>query len=105
MNRRLVLSTISGTILGVFCIFGANWRYDNTLSTSYLFGFWFNRLVMGVMIGLLPPLEKPLHYIIRGAVVGLFVSFAFYSSTNFLDLTGFLVGAIYGVIIEAVAKK
>jgi len=33
------------------------------------------------------------------------ISFAFYSATEFLDLTGFLVGAVYGIIIEFVAKK
>jgi hypothetical protein len=38
-------------------------------------------------------------------VVGLFVSFAFYSATEFYDLLGFLVGAIYGLIIEFVLYK
>jgi hypothetical protein len=60
---------------------------------------------MGAFIGLLPTLKDPKQYLLRGALVGLFISFAFYSATEFLDLTGFLVGAVYGIIIEVVAKR
>lgn len=105
MNRRLLLATITGGLLGVVCIIGANLRFGGDLSSAYLFGFWFNRLLMGVVIGLLPVCDNPKYYLPRGVIVGLFVSFAFYSATEFLDLTGFLVGAVYGVIIEYVAKK
>lgn len=105
MKRRLILASITGAILGIVCIIGANLRFGGDLSTAYLFGFWFNRLLMGVVIGLLPVCGKPKFFLIRGALVGLFVSFAFYSATEFLDLTGFLVGAVYGMIIEYTAKK
>jgi hypothetical protein len=35
----------------------------------------------------------------HGLMAGTLVSFAFYSSTNFQDLMGFLAGLVYGVII------
>ena len=41
----------------------------------------------------------------RGAFLGLLVSFAFYSSTGFRDVIGFIAGIVYGVIIEHVALR
>jgi hypothetical protein len=41
----------------------------------------------------------------RGALLGLLVSFAFYSSTGFEDIVGFIAGIVYGVIIEYAALK
>ncbi len=57
---------------------------------------------MGLVIGLMSSNINLPKRLIRGALVGLFVSFAFYSATDFMDLTGFLVGGVYGVIIEFV---
>ena len=100
MNQRLIFGLLFGAILGVVCIVGAQIRSDFTQETWYLFAFWYNRIILGLLIGVLSPVpfKKAL---IRGALIGLIVSFAFYSSTNFSDLTGFLAGIIYGVIIEA----
>lgn len=105
MNKRLVIGLITGAILGIFCIIGANLRYGGDLSTAYLFSFWFNRLIMGLVIGLLPVWEHPLKFSTRGLFIGLFVSFAFYSATEFQDLTGFLAGGVYGIIMEWTTKK
>ena len=103
MNKRLIVSLIAGAILGVFCILGANLRFEGTLSNTYLFAFWFNRLLMGLVIGLASFKLDLKFRLIRGVILGIFVSFAFYSATDFLDLTGFLVGAVYGIIIELAA--
>ena len=100
MNKRLLIAIITGAILGVFCVIGANVRYGGTLETSYIFSFWFNRFLMGVFFGLMPRENILWKRGVRGVLSGLFVGFAFYSSTEFLDLTGFLVSAVYGVIIE-----
>lgn len=102
MNKRLLFGLILGAILGVFCIVGASLRMPGELSFVYLFSFWFNRLLMGLVIGLL---SKPKHIkfgLIRGVFFGAFVSFAFYSATEFNDLMGFLAGVVYGMIIETV---
>lgn len=100
MNKRRVVSgLIIGAILGVVCIVGATIRTNGDLLNGYLFAFWYNRLLMGLVIGLFPawPMKKAL---LRGAVIGLLMSFAFYSATNYQDLTGFMVGLGYGMIIE-----
>lgn len=104
-NKRLLVAVITGAILGIFCIIGAQSRFGGDLSNSYLFGFWFNRLLMGIVIGLLLPLKNVKLLLVRGVVVGLIISFAFYSATEFKDLLGFLVGAGYGMIIEYVSYK
>ena len=103
--KRLVLTLITGSILGIFCIIGAQVRSGFTQTPTYLFAFWFNRVLMGMFIGLIT-FHAPLKMVLlRGAIVGLVVSFAFYSATGFQDVIGFAVGAVYGMIIEYVAFR
>lgn len=105
MSKRLIIATITGAVLGVFCIIGASTRSIEPLSTTYLFSFWFNRLVMGVFIGLIAfKTSLPLR-LLRGLITGLFISFMFYSATSFYDTLGFLAGGVYGVIIEFITYK
>lgn len=99
MKKRLITGLITGSILGVFCIVGASLRTTESLSTLYLFSFWFNRVIMGLVFGLLPVCDNPYKKTIRGLILGLFVSFAFYSATEFQDLMGFLAGGLYGIIL------
>jgi NhaP-type Na+/H+ and K+/H+ antiporter len=104
-KKRMLITLITGAILGIFCVIGANVRYGGELSNIYVFAFWFNRLLMGFVFGLLVtklPLKLKL---VRGLAVGLLISFAFYSATEFLDVTGFIAGGVYGIIIEYVAHK
>lgn len=105
MNKRVIIGLITGAILGIFCIIGAQVRSDFTQSISYLFSFWHNRVLMGLVIGLFGGQYK-LHILLtRGALLGALVSLAFYSATGFSDLIGFLAGIVYGVIIEFVLYK
>jgi len=105
MTKRLIVSIITGSILGVVCILGAQVRYEVDLDVWYLFSFWFNRVLIGVVFGLMVAEKNTLKLVARGLLVGLFVSFAFYASTNFYDPVGFIAGGVYGIIIELVAKK
>jgi len=100
--KKIALGLILGSVLGVICIVGANLRTAETLDSWYLFAFWFNRFLMGFVFAMLPTNISLLKKIFRGILVGLLVSFAFYSATNFNDLMGFIVGGLYGVIIEVV---
>lgn len=100
MNKRVIIGLLLGALLGVVCIVGASLRMPGELSPVYLFAFWFNRLLMGVVIGLL---SRPKHIkdaLFRGILFGTLISFAFYSASSFHDLTGFLAGLVYGVMIE-----
>jgi hypothetical protein len=101
MRKRMIYGIALGGILGIVCILGASFRMPGELSSVYLLSFWFNRVLMGLVIGLFPR-PRQLHVgLVRGLVLGALVSFAFYSATEFLDLMGFMAGLVYGCIIEA----
>lgn len=105
MNKRMIVTLVTGAILGVFCIIGASIRTAGDISVIYLIAFWFNRVLMGLLFGLLPVNIIISKRLLRGFLLGIFVSFAFYISTDFNDVMGFLAGGVYGVIIEFVAYK
>jgi hypothetical protein len=106
MNRRALMGLILGAVLGVFCIFGVNFRMGDQVTGLFLFATWFNRVVMGLMIGFYTPASKKLSTAaIRGGLLGLIVSFSLYSATDFLDTPGFIAGIVYGVIIDISATK
>jgi hypothetical protein len=96
------ISVITGSILGIFCIIGASLRMGNQIEVTYLFSLWFNRLLMGILIGAPWTSKKMINAITRGAFFGFFVSFQFFIFTNFTDVVSFVAGIIYGIIIELV---
>lgn len=73
----------------------------------YLFGMWYNRVLMGVLIrfagpwNLLPGNENQLkNAIIRGALLGAIVTSAILFSTSFKDLPSWGAGILYGILID-----
>lgn len=104
INKKLKVSIITGALLGVICIIGGGIRMGYSGNELYLFALWYNRLIMGILIGLtkMMPGAKGL---LKGGFLGLIVSLAFYLSTGMTDLVSFLAGIIYGVIIVAAARK
>lgn len=105
VTRRMKASVLTGAALGVVCIIGALIRSGGSSGAAFLFALWFNRLLMGMVIGLMEDIKETPRLILRGAVTGLLVSFAFYSADGFGDAVSFLAGIVYGVIIEMVARK
>ncbi|AHM57786.1 hypothetical protein EAL2_808p02810 (plasmid) [Peptoclostridium acidaminophilum DSM 3953] len=105
LTGRMKICIAAGAVLGLFCIIGASIRSGFEKDAVYLFSFWYNRLLMGVVVGLAEQVKNLQKAIIRGALFGLLVSFAFYSATGFYDSVGFAAGIIYGIIIEYIAFK
>ena len=105
MKKRMKVALISASVLGVFCIIGALVRSSFQMEVYLLFSLWYNRLLMGLLIGL--PWNKAgmPQLFIRGATLGLIISLAFYSSTGFIDVVSFLAGILYGMIIEYLAFR
>lgn len=101
MTKRLKLALIGGAVLGIVCVVGAYLRSGGTASPTFIFALWFNRVIMGLAIGAPWKTTNKKANLIRGAILGLLVSFAFYSSTGFKDPISFLAGVVYGVILEA----
>jgi hypothetical protein len=107
--KRTGLATLIGAVLGIFCILGAGGRLGGWAGNELLLiGLWYNRVIMGLLIGFAGSLElinkgkssKWLNSILRGAILGLLVSLQFYLSTSLLDLLSFLAGILYGIIID-----
>jgi len=65
---------------------------------------WYNRLLMGIVIGLVAD-KRRITVVLRGAVLGLLISLAFFISTEFRDPVGFIAGIGYGIIIDYVATN
>ncbi len=101
MKKRMKQGLIGGVLLGIVCVIGAYVRSGFTASPVFVFSLWYNRVIIGLVIGApWEPTDKS-KALIRGAILGLLVSFAFYSSTGFEDPVSFVAGIVYGVLLEA----
>lgn len=109
MKNRLVLATLLGAFLGIFCIVGIGFRLGFAGNEWLLFSAWYNRLLMGLIIGLAYPivlLKSPTkNSLLRGLCFGFVMSYAWYLDTGFRDLAGFFAGLGYGIIIDFLATK
>lgn len=104
MTSKFKASLISGGLLGIICIIGGGIRMGYSGNGLYLFALWYNRLLMGAVIGL-AKIPSGRNGLITGAILGFFVSLAFYLSTGMTDTVSFLAGIVYGIIIAAVVLK
>lgn len=106
--KRIAVAILTGSILGVFCIIGASTRVGLPGNELFLFALWFNRFLMGIVIGIssdLKIIKTKGNVYLRGIILGLIISAAFFLSTGFRDIPSFFAGIIYGLIIDYVATK
>ena len=101
MNKRMREALIGGALLGIACVIGAYVRSGFTASPVFVFSLWYNRVILGLVVGAPWAALDRRKAITRGAVLGLLVSFAFYSTTGFADPISFVAGIVYGMILEA----
>ena len=52
LTKRMKICIASGAVLGVICIVGASARSGFQSDAYLLFALWYNRLIMGLVIGL-----------------------------------------------------
>ena len=108
MKKRLAIGLLTGAVLGVFCIVGVGLRVGFEGNRGFLFAMWYNRVVMGLVIGLSGGLElvdSEQNVLVRGFFLGLVVTTAITLSTEFRDWPSFFAGLAYGVIIDWVATR
>lgn len=106
-KKRIIISLLTGGILGIFCIVGVGSRigYENSV---FLIAMWYNRVLMGLMVGLADDIQiikGTKNSILRGMLLGLIVSSAIFLTSEFRDFPSFFAGIVYGVIIDYVASK
>ncbi len=100
MNKRLKEALIGGALLGIICVVGAYLRSGSSASPGLIFSLWYNRVIIGLAVGAPWKTTSRSKALLRGAILGLLVSFAFYSSTGFTDHISFVAGIVYGVVLE-----
>lgn len=100
MSKRMKVSLIGGALLGLLCVAGAYIRSGFTASPNFVFSLWYNRVVLGLVIGAPWKVKSRSKMLLRGAFLGLLISFAFYTTTGFQDPVSFVAGIVYGVILE-----
>lgn len=106
MRKRLLYAVITGALLGILCIVGIGFRLGFAGNEVFLFSAWFNRLIMGLVIGLAGGISitrGKSNWVWRGLIFGFIVSYAWYLDTGYRDLVGFFAGVVYGLIIDGVA--
>ena len=114
MNRkRLGIAILAGALLGILCIIGVGLRLPGGYFANWMFliGMWYNRVIMGLVIGLADEIviikgensRMWANTIIRGLLFGIIVSAAIFLSTEFRDIPAFFAGIIYGIIIDLVS--
>ena len=100
MKRRMKEALIGGALLGIVCVVGAYIRSGSSASPVFVFSLWYNRVIIGLAVGAPWKATSRGKALLRGAFLGLLVSFAFYSSTGFQDHISFVAGILYGAIIK-----
>ncbi len=107
-KRRIILSVLTGAVLGILCIVGVGTRIGFSGNEMFLFAMWYNRIVMGLLIGLaydIKLIDSDKNYIVRGLLLGLLVTLAITFTSEFRDWPSFFAGIVYGVIIDFVATR
>ena len=111
--KRLIISTVTGALLGVICIIGIGSRIfdgEYLANITYLLGIWMSRLVLGVTIGfvgefvIVPGISwKWVNVSIRGIFFGLLFSTTVLLIDPRFNYTTFAAGIAYGLIIDLIA--
>ena len=103
-NNRILISTALGAVLGIFCIIGVSGRIPISGNELFFVGMWYNRVILGFVIGLSADLtitqNEKLNPVIRGALLGFFIALAILLSSQAKDVMSFFAGIGYGVIID-----
>ncbi len=100
MKNRMKAALIGGALLGIVCVVGAYVRSGFSATPVFVFSLWYHRVIIGLVVG--APWGETVRNkaLLRGALLGLLVSFAFYSTTEFQDPISFVAGIVYGVLLE-----
>jgi hypothetical protein len=108
MNKRLAIGVLMGSLLGIFCIIGVGLRIGFEGNKLYLFAMWYNRVIMGLVIGLaggLRFIDSTQNVLVRGFILGLLVTASITFTSEFRDWPSFFAGLAYGMIIDWVATR
>ncbi|MEF8835689.1 MAG: hypothetical protein V5A76_05995 [Candidatus Thermoplasmatota archaeon] len=107
-KKRVGIGVLAGALLGILCIVGVGTRIGFEGNEMFLFAMWYNRVVMGLLIGLaydVKIIDSDKNFIVRGLILGLVVTLAITFTSNFKDWPSFFAGLAYGPIIDWAATR
>jgi hypothetical protein len=110
-KKRFFLSVGLGMLLGIFCIIGVSQRIPSYITNNfkYLMAAWYNRVIMGIIIGLSGEIiiitNKNINPILRGAIIGAIVSVGFGLLGQTIEIMFFIAGIGFGIINDVVTSK
>jgi hypothetical protein len=110
-SKRMQLAVIISGIFGLFCVFGSTTLNLIMISASLpmLAHIFFNRILIGLMIGLGEGLDladsQMENSLLRGALIGAIVSIGPALILGQGALLFMIAGAIYGAITDYAATK
>jgi hypothetical protein len=110
LNRMLIALGL-GAIFGAFCAWAtstapipAEW-----LTIEFLIYIWYNRLILGFIIGYAEKIKfiesKYGNAAIRGAILGTILSVILIIISGLPAISYLFAGTIYGIIIDVIATK
>ena len=102
MNNRMITALFGGALLGLVCVVGATIRSGFSVSSGFVFSLWFNRVLIGLVVGAPWVKNKQRESLAswRRAGPHRLVSRS-NSASGFEDPVSFIAGILYGVILEA----
>ena len=103
-QKRLKRALITAFIFGILCVLSFIIRFGYKENFIYLLALFYNRLLIGVVIGLLSQ-KKGIIVLLRGLLLGLLIGLGLYISSEFKDVIGLIGGGIAGLVIDAVASQ
>ena len=114
-SKRIILGIVLGAIFGIICATGAFILLSSEPSipnlTMYLAGAFYNRIIMGFLIGLASEIKivkdknNIINSIIRGAILGILVSTGFAFFNVYLNINFFIMGIVFGVLNDLISTK
>jgi hypothetical protein len=107
-KKRLGIALLCGALGGILCILGFGLRLGFEGNELFLLATWYNRVIMGLVIGLaggIAIIRSKFNPILRGLLLGLIISLAWFLSSELRDPLGFMAGIVYGMIIDYLASK
>jgi len=103
-TKRVIIATVIGGLCGIFCAYGAVWKYPGRFGMLILASIIYNRALLGFVIGIADNIK--VHSIARGAILGAIVSIAMAIPSGISGaLTLVAFGIVYGIITDFVATK
>jgi hypothetical protein len=103
--KRMLISIILGAIFGIICVIG------NIIGngTPFLIAAWYNRVILGAMIGFAGDFKiykgenNIINSILRGLIIGAFVSLGFAFFLHPILVSFFIAGLIFGILIDVIS--